>query len=510
MNGFPLISLMLAMPALGVLGVIAGGGRDGAAARLIALLSSAVTFAVSLVLWVSYDPTGARFQFEERVAWFPDLGISYHVGIDGISLLLVLLTTLFVPVALAASASSVATRLREFASLVLLLQFAILGALVSLDLFVFYVFFELMLVPTFLLVGVWGGDRRVSAAMRFFLFTMVGSVAMLVGIIALGMSKGTFDYVELTAALASPGGSLGAEMSMWLFVAFTLAFAIKVPLVPLHSWLPEAYVQAPVSVTVLMSSVMVKVGTYGFLRFSVGLFPAAAQDAASAIALLATLGIVYGALVAATQHDLKRLVAYSSISHLGFVMLGLVAGTNEAVQGGVIQMVNHGVSTGALFLMAGMLNERARTWTIAHFGGVARVMPVFGALLVLVTFSSAGLPFTNGFTGEFLILNGAFRAPATHLWAFSVVGASGVVLGAVYLLRMYQKVMQGPVNPAFVSGSGGVAGSFTIGDLTSREILILAPLAILIVWIGVYPKPFLDRSAPAVRVVTAPFAGASR
>ncbi len=501
---------MLAIPALGVLGVIAGAGRDGAAARTIALLSSAVTFVISLLLWVGYEPAGARFQFEEQVAWLPGFGISYHVGIDGISLLLILLTTIFVPVALAASGSSVDTRLREFASLVLVLQFAILGALVALDLFVFYIFFELMLVPTFLLVGVWGGERRVAAAMRFFLFTMVGSVAMLVGMIALGTSKGTFDYVGLIDALGKPGGSIGAATAMWLFVAFTLAFAIKVPLVPLHSWLPEAYVQAPVSVTVLMSSVMAKVGTYGFLRFSIGLFPGAAQEAASAVALLATLGIVYGALVAAKQRDLKRLVAYSSISHLGFVMLGLVAGTTEAVQGGVIQMVNHGVSTGALFLMAGMLNERARTWAIAHFGGLARVMPVFAALLVLVTFSSAGLPFTNGFTGEFLILTGAFRAPATHVWAFAVVGAVGVILGAVYLLRMFQQVMQGPVNPAFVAGNGGANGPFAIGDLTSREMLILAPLAVLIIWIGVYPKPFLDRSAPAVRAVTASFAGASR
>ena len=510
MNGFPLISLMLAMPALGVLGVLIGGGRDGAGARTIAMLASAVTFVLSLVLWVGYDPAGAPFQFEERLSWLPEFGISYHVGLDGISLLLVLLTTLFVPVALLASGSTIATRLREFAALVLLLQFAILGALVSLDLFLFYVFFELMLVPTFLLVGVWGGDQRVSAAMRFFLFTMVGSVAMLVGIIALGSSKGTFDYVDLRAAVAQSGGGLSGEMAMWLFVAFTLAFAIKVPLVPLHSWLPEAYVQAPVSVTVLMSSVMVKVGTYGFLRFSVGLFPGAAQEAAWAIALMATLGIVYAALVAVRQRDLKRLVAYSSISHLGFVMLGVVAGTTEAVQGSVIQMVNHGVSTGALFLMAGMLNERARTWAIAQFGGVARAMPVFGAVLVLVTFSSAGLPFTNGFTGEFLILTGAFRAPVTHLWPFAVVGASGVVLGAMYLLRMYQSVMQGPVNPSFVATSEAGQTAFTLGDLTGREAMILAPLAVLIIWIGVYPKPFLDRSAPAVRAVTASFAGAAR
>ena len=501
---------MLAMPAFGVLGVLIGGGRDGAGARSIALLSSAVTFALSLVLWAGYDPSGGRFQYEERVAWLPDFGVSYHVGLDGISLLLVMLTTLFVPVALLASESTITTRLREFAALVLLLQFSILGALVALDLFVFYVFFELMLVPTFVLVGVWGGERRVSAAMRFFLFTMVGSVAMLVGIIALGTAKGTFDYVDLMDALAKPGAALSGELAMWLFVAFTLAFAIKVPLVPLHSWLPEAYVQAPVSVTVLMSSVMVKVGTYGFLRFSVGLFPGAAQEAAGAIALMATLGIVYGALVAAKQRDLKRLVAYSSISHLGFVMLGLVAGTSEAVQGSVIQMVNHGVSTGALFLMAGMLHERVRTWAISQFGGVARAMPVFGAVLVLVTFSSAGLPFTNGFTGEFLILTGAFRAPATQVWPFAVVGASGVVLGAIYLLWMYQKVMQGPLNPALRVASEGPDGKFAIGDLTGREALILAPLALLIIWIGVYPKPFLDRSASSVRAVVAPYAGANR
>lgn len=510
MNGLPIISLMLAGPFAGAIGVLVGGGRDGAGALTIALLASGVTFIVSLLLWAGYSPAGPAFQFEERAAWLPDLGISYHVGVDGLSLLLVVLTTLFVPVALLASQTTVRTRLREFAALVMVLEFAILGALVALDLFAFYVFFELMLVPTFLLVGVWGGERRVAAAMRFFLYTMVGSVAMLVAIIALGRARGTFDYVELVGALSKPGGALDPEAAMWLFAAFALAFAIKVPMVPLHSWLPEAYVQAPTPVTVLMSAVMVKLGTYGFVRFCLGLFPGAAIEASWVVALLATTGIVYGALIATRQQDLKRLVAYSSVSHLGFVMLGLAAATAEAVQGAVIQMVNHGVSTGALFLMAGMLNERARTWTIAKFGGVARAMPAFGAMLVLVAFSSAGLPFTNGFTGEFLILVGAFRSPATSLQAFAVVGATGVVLGAMYLLWMYQKVMQGPLNPTFAGTGDGATERFALGDLTRRELAILAPLAVLIVWIGVYPKPFLDRSAPLARAVTAPFAAGAR
>ncbi len=503
MNGLPLISIMLAVPLLGAAWTLAGG----AGARWIGMLAAGATFALSAALWVGHVPGGPAFQFEERVAWLPDLGISYHVGIDGVSLLLALLTTVFVPIALVASATTVTTRVREFVALVLVLEFAILGALVSLDLFGFYVFFELMLVPTFLLVGIWGGARRAAAAMQFFLYTMVGSVAMLVGIIALGRSRGTFDYVELQASLARPGGALSGTDEMWLFVAFALAFAIKVPLVPMHSWLPEAYVQAPLPVTVLMSSVMVKVGAYGFLRFCLGLFPGAAQEASWVVALLATIGIVYGALVASRQRDLKRLVAWSSISHLGFVMLGLVAATTEAIQGSVIQMVNHGVSTGALFLLVGMLHERARTWAIDQFGGVARAMPAFGAALVLVVFSSAGLPFTNGFTGEFLILIGTFRSPATHLQAFAIVGATGVVLGALYLLRMYRKVMQGPVNPAFISPGGDGPQRVTIADLTGREACLLAPLAVLIFWIGVYPKPFLDQTAPAARTVAAAVGG---
>ena len=509
MDGLPLLSIVLFLPLAGaVIALFVPGDQPGTSRRL-ALLVSTVTFLVSLLLWFGFATGTAAFQWEERVAWLPEYGIGYHLGIDGISILLVLLTTLMLPLVILSVSTTITTRVKEFSVMVLLMETAILGTLMSLDLFLFYIFFELMLVPMYMLIGIWGGERRLYAAMKFFLFTMTGGVVMLVGIIGLYLLKGSFDYVEILKAISAPGGALSIEMQLWLFAVFALAFAIKVPLFPFHAWLPDAYAEAPTGATVIMSAVMVKVGTYGFLRFCIPLFPTAAHDAVWTVSILATVGIVYGALIAAMQRDMKRVVAYSSISHIGFVMLGLFAMTTESLQGSVLQMLNHGISTGALFLLVGFLHERTRTRMISDLGGIAKVMPVFAGVFTLVMFSSAGLPFTNGFVGEFLILTGTFKNVADGLQPFAIIGASGVVLSAVYLLWMYQRAMQGPVNPAFSSPddeASNVAGgrtSLVLGDLTARELIVLLPLAALIIWIGVYPRPFLDRTAASVEAISA-------
>ncbi len=509
MDGLPLLSIVLFLPLAGaVLALFVPGDQPGTS-RWLALVVSSVTFLVSLLLWFGFATGTAAFQWEERVAWLPEYGIGYHLGIDGISILLVLLTTLMLPLVILSVSTTITTRVKEFSVMVLLMETAILGTLMSLDLFLFYIFFELMLVPMYMLVGIWGGERRLYAAMKFFLFTMAGGVVMLVGIIGLYLLKGSFDYVEILKAISAPGGALSIEMQLWLFAAFALAFAIKVPLFPFHAWLPDAYAEAPTGATVIMSAVMVKVGTYGFLRFCIPLFPTAAHDAVWTVSILATVGIVYGALIAAMQRDMKRVVAYSSISHISFVMLGLFAMTTESLQGSVLQMLNHGISTGALFLLVGFLHERTRTRMISDLGGIAKVMPVFAGVFTLVMFSSAGLPFTNGFVGEFLILTGTFKNAADGLQPFAIIGASGVVLSAVYLLWMYQRAMQGPVNPAFSSPddeASNVAGGRTglvLDDLTARELIVLLPLTALIIWIGVYPRPFLDRTAASVEAISA-------
>lgn len=509
MDGLPLLSIVLFLPLAGaVLALFVPGDQPGTSRRL-ALVVSGVTFLVSLLLWFGFATGTASFQWEERVPWLPEYGIGYHLGIDGISILLVLLTTLMLPLVILSVSTTITTRVKEFSVMVLLMETAILGTLMALDLFLFYIFFELMLVPMYMLVGIWGGERRLQAAMKFFLFTMAGGVVMLVGIIGVYLLKGSFDYVDVLKSITAPGGALPIDMQLWLFAAFALAFAIKVPLFPFHAWLPDAYSEAPTGATVIMSAVMVKVGTYGFLRFCIPLFPTAAHDAVWTVSILATVGIVYGALVAAMQRDMKRVVAYSSISHIGFVMLGLFAMTTESLQGSVLQMLNHGVSTGALFLLVGFLHERTRTRIISDLGGIAKVMPIFAGVFTLVMFSSAGLPFTNGFVGEFLILTGTFKNATDGLQPFAIIGASGVVLSAVYLLWMYQRAMQGPVNPAFSSPDdrpSNVAGGRTglvLADLTVREMMVLLPLAALIIWIGVYPRPFLDRTAASVEAISA-------
>jgi NADH-quinone oxidoreductase subunit M len=423
-------------------------------------------------------------QLVESLRWMPSFGINYIVGIDGISLFLVLLTTLLTPIAILAS-WSVQDKVKEYLIFMLLLETGMLGAFVALDLFLFYVFWEVMLVPMYFLIGVWGGTRRIYAALKFVVYTMAGSLLMLVAIIYLATRHAQTDQALTFDLLKLYGLHLPMEQQMWLFLAFALSFAIKVPLFPFHTWLPDAHVEAPTAGSVILAGVLLKLGTYGFLRFAMPLFPDAAMAAAPVITALAVIGIIYGAVVAMMQSDIKKLVAYSSVSHLGFVMLGLFALNIQGVQGGIYQMINHGLSTGALFLLVGMIYDRRHTRAIDEFGGLWKQLPIFSAVLLVVTFSSIGLPGLNGFVGEFLILLGAFSV--TPLW--TAAAASGVILGAIYMLWMIRRVIFGPLSNA---------ANEKLADLNAREICLLAPILFLIVLMGVYPQPFLRRMQPAV------------
>ena len=451
-----------------------------------ALAFALVPFVLSLLLLVEFQPGVAGFQrgLEERVAWIPAWGISYHVGIDGVSLFLVLLTTFLTPLVILASWGDVHTRAKEYFVLFLLLETAMLGALVALDLVLFYVFWEVMLVPMYLLIGVWGGPRRVYAATKFVLFTMVGSLPMLVAILYCAWrtkagGSPSFDYERFLALTLSPAEQL------WCFAAFALAFAIKVPLFPVHTWLPDAHVEAPTGGSVILAGVLLKMGTYGLLRFAMPLFPSAVQAAGPLMVALAVIGIVYGALVAVVQPDVKKLVAYSSVSHLGFCVLGLFGLTTTAVAGSLYQMLNHGLSTGGLFLLVGMIYERRHTRQIDAFGGLWKVVPAYSVALLLVMLASAGLPGLNGFVGEFLILVGSFPR-----WQWpTAIATSGVVLGALYLLWMYQRMIFGPIVHE---------ENRTLVDLTPRELVVITPVIALCVLMGLYPAPFLARIEPSV------------
>ena len=473
-----LISILIVLPLVGaVILAFVPRGNDNAT-RWIALLTVLVEFALSVALFLGFRST-ADAQFVERVAWIPQLGISYYVGVDGLSLLLVVLTTFLMVIAVGGSWAGIADRVKEYHIVFLILEAAIVGVFVSLDLFLFYVFWEFTLIPMALLIGIWGHGRRIYAAIKFILFTMFGSTLMLVAILVL-----VFNHRDVTGVLTFalpeilktpvPLGLQGI-----LFAAFALAFAIKVPMFPFHTWLPDAHVEAPTAGSVILAGVLLKMGTYGFIRFNLPLFPEAAHAFAPLLIVLALIGIIYGAIVSVVQRDIKSLVAFSSVSHLGYVMLGLFAFNVQGMTGGILQMVNHGLSTGALFLLVGMLYERRHTRLIADFGGVAKVMPVFAAFFLLVMFSSVGLPGLNGFVGEFLILVGAFQA---NMW-YAVFAATGVVLSAIYLLWMYQRVMTGEVDKP---------ENAALKDLTVREIALLVALVVFIVWIGVYPRTFID------------------
>ena len=479
------LSILLALPVLGA-GLLMLAPRQKHALFSIALLATVLEFLWSVKIFTLFDGANGDMQLVERLRWMPGFGINYIVGIDGISLFLVLLTTLLTPVAILAS-WSVENKLKEYLIFMLLLETGMLGAFVALDLFLFYVFWEVMLVPMYFLIGVWGGTRRIYAALKFVVYTMAGSLLMLVAIIYLATRHAQTDQALTFDLLKLYGLRLPLEQQIWLFLAFALSFAIKVPLFPFHTWLPDAHVEAPTAGSVILAGVLLKLGTYGFLRFAIPLFPDAAILAGPVIAALAVIGIIYGAVVAMMQGDIKKLVAYSSVSHLGFVMLGLFALNVQGVQGGIYQMINHGLSTGALFLLVGMIYDRRHTRLISEFGGLWKQVPVFSAIFLVVMFSSVGLPGLNGFIGEFLILLGSFSVSPF----LTAAAATGVILGAIYMLWMFRRVVFGPLtNPA----------NEKLTDLNGREIGLLAPILFLIVLMGVYPQPFLQRMQPAVEL----------
>jgi len=488
--GFPLLSLVTFLPLVGVLIILFLRREQEAAIRWVAFLTSALTFLVSLLLVVNFDRAEAGFQFVERAAWIPAWGIDYFVGLDGISLWLVLLTTLISPIAILSSFTAITERVKAYYLLMLLLQVAMVGVFVALDLFLFYVFWEFTLVPMFLLIGIWGGPRRVYAAVKFFLYTLVGSILMLLAILYLGLQVGSFALPDL---MAQSRGWVGTAAELWLFLAFAIAFAIKVPLWPFHSWLPDAHVEAPTAGSVILAGILLKMGTYGFLRFNLPLFPQASRTMAPIVAGLAIVGILYGAVVSFAQDDVKKLVAFSSVSHLGFVMLGLFALNGIGIQGAVLQMVNHGLSTGALFLIVGILYERRHTRDMDRFGGLWALMPLYGTFTLIVVLSSLGLPGLNGFVGEFTILQGTFASPVLG-WGYTAFAAFGVVLAAIYLLTMFQRVFLGqsrdPANAELAHQ-----------PLRWHELGVLVPILVLIFWIGLYPNTFfgpMQRSVEAV------------
>jgi NADH-quinone oxidoreductase subunit M len=486
-----LLSAVTFLPLAGAVALAFVPSRAARGIRLAALGVALATLGLSLLLYFGFDADVADYQFEEEARWMPALGIGYHLGIDGISILLVLLTTFLTPIALVSAWHSIEDRAKEFAITMLVLETGMVGVFVSLDVFLFYVFWEAMLVPMYLIIGVWGGSNRVYAAIKFVLYTLVGSLLMLVAILALyfhhGAATGTYTFdLPVLARWVMPAG-LGQNA---MFLAFALAFAIKVPLFPFHTWLPDAHVEAPTAGSVILAGVLLKMGTYGFLRFCLPLFPDASLTFGPLVFALAVIGIIYGACVSTVQPDLKKLVAYSSVSHLGFVMLGIFTLTPQGLVGGVIQMVNHGLSTGALFLMVGMIYERRHTRLIADFGGLWQVIPAFSAVFLVVSLSSLGLPGLNGFVGEFLILLGAFQVSRP----LAALATTGIIFAAVYMLWMYQRVIFGEITHE---------ENRRLRDLHPREWAVLVPVVILIVWIGVYPLPFTSKTEASVAALIA-------
>ena len=487
-----LLSLIIFIPAIGalILAFFPTNDETGKnAVRWGTMVTLVVGFLVSLKLWFQFDQAEAGMQFVQQREWIPGLGIEYHIGVDGLSLLLVMLTTFLGPLVMLGSWTAIQERVKGFCVAVLLLQCAMLGTFLALDIFLFYVFWELMLLPLYFIIGIWGGQRRIYAAIKLFVFTMFGSLLMLVAVLWLAISFDTFNILELYEATSNPeahGVMEWGREQLWLFAFFALAFAIKVPMFPFHTWLPDAHVEAPTAGSVILAGVLLKMGTYGFVRFAMPLFPDATHTFTPVICTLAVIGIIYGALVAMVQPDVKKLVAYSSVSHLGYVMLGLFALNAQGVQGGILQMVNHGLSTGALFRMVGMIYERRHT-RIKDFGGIAKVMPVYSCFFMLITFSSVGLPGLNGFIGEMLILLGAFESPEMRV--FAILAALGVILGAVYMLWMVRRVFFGPVVHE---------ENKKLKDLNIREGFILSAIMVFVVWIGVYPSTFLAPTESSV------------
>jgi NADH-quinone oxidoreductase subunit M len=492
-----LLTIIILLPVAGALAIVGYSllpGKRESNYKWIALAFSLVNFGLSLFLIRGIGAGTKDFRFVEDVLWIGAIGAHYHLGVDGISLWLVLLTTLLMPIAILSSWTAIQKRQLSYYMFLLLLLSAMIGVFVSLDLLLFYLFFEASLVPMFFLIGIWGGERRIYAAVKFFIYTAVGSLLMLVAIIALYYMFGTFNYTAILTSL-SGGQILGERAEFWIFLAFAFAFCIKVPLFPLHTWLPDAHTEAPTAGSVILAGVLLKMGTYGLLRFNLGLFPGMARKFAPVMITLAVIGIIYGALVAMVQPDVKRLVAYSSVSHMGFVVLGLFSFTEMGMQGALYQMLNHGVSTGALFLFVGFIYERRHTRQISDFGGLSTPMPWFSTFFVIASLSSIGLPFLNGFVGEFLIMIGTWTSLAVGypwIWIATMLAGTGVIWAAVYMLWMLQRVVFGKVtNPE----------NAKLRDLNARELGLLVPLLLLMLFMGVYPRVFLDRSQASVEEV---------
>ena len=485
------LSLVTLFPLVGIVIILFLKEEQKQAARWVALLTSLVAFGLSLWVLSLFNPSDPGLQLYIDQFWFHIAGlqIHYQMGLDGLNLLMVLLTTFLAPLTILSTWKAIQEQVKAFMVFFLLLEIGMLGVFLSLDLVLFYLFWELTLIPMYFLIGIWGSERRIYAAVKFFLFTMTGSVLMLLAIIYIGWQADTFSLPWLIE-----NSHLFAGAQMLLFWAFAIAFAIKVPMWPLHSWLPDAHVEAPAAGSVILAGVLLKMGTYGFLRFNLPLFPEAAVRAAPFIAGLAVIGILYGAAVAFAQKDVKKLVAYSSVSHLGFVMLGIFALNPLGVSGGILQMVNHGLSTGALFLIVGMLYERRHTRKLADYGGIWKTVPLMGTVMLVVALSSMGLPGLNGFVGEFTILLGAYGSPVLGSPWFAALAALGVILAAVYLLVMFERVFLGPITHE---------ENKSIPDLTAREIIILLPILVMIFWIGLYPRPFFALINPSVEQLVA-------
>lgn len=474
-----LLSLLLILPLLGAV-IIGIAPRNDVWARRIALAFTLLVFAVSLPLWYQFDTASHEMQFVKRIAWIPAFNINYAVGVDGISVLLVLLTTMITPLCVLCSWKAIDTRVKEYMIAILVMEAAIIGVFVALDLFLFFVFWEAELIPMFLIIGVWGGQRRVYAALKFFIYTMAGSLPMLVAILALYFTGGeTFDIQQLSK------GAYSATFQFWVFWAFFLAFAIKVPMFPFHTWLPDAHVEAPTAGSVMLASVMLKLGTYGFLRFSLPITPDASHDFAPVILILSLIAIIWGSYMALVQTDLKKLVAYSSVGHMGFVTMGIFVFNPEGIEGAILQMINHGITTGALFLGVGIIYERTHSRLISDCGGLRMTVPIYVTLLAIFSFASFGLPGTNSFVGEFLVLVGSFK----YNLLVGGIAIGGVVLTVAYMLWMLQRV---------VWGESTRKDDVVVTDLNGREIATLAPLLVLVFWIGFNPGPFLDRMRASV------------
>ena len=481
----PLLSLILFTPLVGVAILLFVNKHREDTIRWIANAFAILGFLVSVPLWFVYDPQNPGWQLVERYAWIPSIGAEYFLGVDGFSVLLILLATMIGVIATLSSWTAVTMRVKEYYIFLLILQTGMIGAFVSLDFLLFFLFWEVMLVPMYFLIGIWGSDNRLYSAIKFFLYTLVGSVVMLLGILAVYFYNYDVTGVYTFNITQFHELNMPFDLQWWVFLAFFLGFAVKVPMFPFHTWLPDAHTDAPTAASVILAAVLLKMGTYGFIRFSLPILPDATRFFVPLVVTLSIIGIVYGALVAMAQRDWKRLVAYSSVSHMGMVTLGLFALTPVGVTGSIVQQLNHGISTGALFLLVGIVYERRHTREISEYGGLSKVMPVYATIFLIMTMSSIGLPTLNGFIGEVLILQGIFVV--SKVWA--AFAATGIVLGAAYMLRLYQQTMFGDVtNPK----------NEKLTDLNFREFCTFAPLLFLAIWIGLYPKPFLDRLETSV------------